>query len=53
VNIGTEEEPKILNIGAQCSKEEKQKFMDLFREICDVFAWSYDDLCGFDLGIST
>jgi hypothetical protein len=25
--------------------------MDLFHEFCDVFAWSYADLCGFYLGI--
>jgi len=48
VNIGTQEDPKILKIGARCSKQEKQKFMDLFCEFRDVFAWSYEDLCGFD-----
>jgi hypothetical protein len=25
--------------------------MDLFHEFCDVFAWSYVDLCGFDPNI--
>jgi hypothetical protein len=48
LNIGTPESPKIINIGAHCSDEEKMKFMDLFHEFCDVFAWSYEDLCGFD-----
>jgi hypothetical protein len=48
MNIGTQEDPKILKIGAQCSEQEKQKFMDLFHEFCDVFAWSYNDLHGFD-----
>jgi hypothetical protein len=48
VNIGTQEDPKILKIGAQCSEQEKQKFMDLFHEFQDVFAWSYEYLCGFD-----
>jgi hypothetical protein len=51
VNIGTEEDPKILKIGAQCSETEKKKFMDLFHEFRDVFAWSYADLCGFDPSI--
>jgi hypothetical protein len=44
VNIGTQENPKILKIGAQCSEEEKKKFMDLFHEFKDVFSWSYEDL---------
>jgi hypothetical protein len=48
MNIGTQETPKILKIGAQCSEEEKKKFMDLFHEFIDVFSWSYEDLRGFD-----
>jgi hypothetical protein len=51
LNIGTPEQPKILKVGAQCFKEEKTKFMDLFREFKDVFAWSYEDLHGFDPSI--
>jgi hypothetical protein len=30
VNIGTQEDPNILKIGAQCSEKEKHKFMELF-----------------------
>jgi hypothetical protein len=33
-----------LKVGAQCSDQEKQKFMELFREFKDVFSWSYEDL---------
>jgi hypothetical protein len=51
VNIGTSDDPKILKIGAQCSQEEKERFMDLFHEFKDVFAWSYEDLRGFDPNI--
>jgi hypothetical protein len=32
LNIGTHDSPKIIKIGAQCSEEEKKKFMDLFQE---------------------
>jgi len=32
VNIATEEDPRILKIGAQCSEVEKQRFLDLSRE---------------------
>jgi len=51
MNIGTPESPKIIKIGAQCSDEEKKKFMDLFQESCDFFSWSYEDLRGFDPNI--
>jgi hypothetical protein len=51
VNIGTEEYPKVLKIGAQCFEDEKKKFMDLFYEFKDVFSWSYEDLHGFDLSV--
>lgn len=37
VNIGTNEEPKTLQIGSQCLEEEKKKFLDLFHEFSDVF----------------
>jgi hypothetical protein len=45
--FGLSDDPKILKIGAQCSHEEKERFMDLFREFKDVFSWSYEDICGF------
>ena len=48
VNIRTSNDPRILKIGAHCSQEEKGKFMDLFCEFKDVFAWSYANICGFD-----
>jgi len=37
--------------GAQCSNEEKKKFMDFFQEFHDVFSWSYEDLFGCDPNI--
>jgi hypothetical protein len=51
LNIGTPESPKNVKIGAQCSDEEKMKFAKLLGEFQDVFAWSYEDLRGFDLGL--
>jgi hypothetical protein len=38
MNIGTQEHPKVLKIGAQCSEDENKKFMDLFCEFRDVFS---------------
>jgi hypothetical protein len=48
LNIGTSKSPKIIKLGAQCSDEEKVKFMELLHEFQVFFAWSYEDLCGFD-----
>jgi hypothetical protein len=48
LNIGTPDCPKNVKIGAQCSDEEKLKFTELLHEFQDVFAWSYEDLRGFD-----
>jgi hypothetical protein len=48
LNIGTLESPKNVKIGAQFSDEKKMKFSKLLGEFQDVFAWSYDDLRGFD-----
>ena len=31
-----------IQIGADCSSEEIQLYTDLFKEFCDVFAWSYE-----------
>jgi ribonuclease HI len=38
LNIGTPESPKNVKIGAQCSDEEKMKFVKLLGEFQDVFA---------------
>jgi hypothetical protein len=48
LNIGTPDSPKNVKIGAQCTDEEKLKFTELLCEFQDVFAWSYEDLRGFD-----
>jgi hypothetical protein len=38
-------------IGADCSPEEIQIYTDLFKEFCDVFAWSYEEMPGIDPSI--
>jgi ribonuclease HI len=48
LNIGTLDSPKNVKIGSQCTNEEKLKFIELLHEFEDVFAWSYEDLRGFD-----
>jgi hypothetical protein len=51
LNIGTPESPKNVKIRAQCSDKKKTKFVELLGEFQDVFAWSYEDLHGFDPGL--
>jgi hypothetical protein len=35
-------------VGADCSPEEIQIYIDLFKELCDVFSWSYEEMPGID-----
>jgi hypothetical protein len=51
LNIGTPNSPTNVKIGAQCSDEEKIKFSKLLGEFQVVFAWSYEDVRGFDPGL--
>ena len=48
VNLGTEKDPKNVNLGLGCSPQEKVAFVKLFKEYKDVFAWTYGDLKTFD-----
>jgi hypothetical protein len=38
-------------IEANFSPEEIQIYMDLFKELCDVFSWSYEEIPGINLKI--
>ena len=38
-------------IGASCSPEEIAIYTALFKELCDVFAWSYEEMPGIDPSI--
>jgi hypothetical protein len=38
-------------VGADCSPEEIQIYMDLFKEFRDVFAWSYEEMPGINPNI--
>jgi hypothetical protein len=35
-------------VGADCSPKEVQIYTDLFKEFCDYFAWSYEEMPGID-----
>jgi hypothetical protein len=47
-NIGSENEPKLVKIGATLSSQESEKLIFLLKEYKDVFAWSYEDMPGID-----
>lgn len=47
INIGTEINPKMINIGKCCTSKERVEIKKLLIEFQDVFAWSYEDLKNF------
>jgi hypothetical protein len=47
-NLGTEQNPKNINLGKNCTHVERATFMKLLREFKDVFAWTYEDLKTYD-----
>jgi len=49
MNIGANDDPKTLFISINCFKLEKKNNITLFLEFRDVFVYSYDEFCGFDL----
>ena len=48
VNIGNESSPKYVNLGVDCTTEEVDKYISLFKEYIDVFSWTYNDLKSYD-----
>ena len=50
-NIGTEKYPRVINLSKNLTKESKEKYIKLMKEFYDVFAWTYDDLKFYDLGV--
>lgn len=47
-NIGTKENPNIVNISKSLPPEEEHKYIDLLKEHFDVFTWGYKDLKAYD-----
>lgn len=43
-NIGTEQNPKMIKLSKTLPRDKKLKYVELFKEFQDVFAWSYEDL---------
>jgi hypothetical protein len=51
VNLGTNTMPQNINLGKNCSPEEKQSYIKLFKEYKDIFSWTYEDLKMYDTKI--
>ena len=51
INLGTEAELKYVNLAKCCSFGERSKFINLFRQFKDVFAWAYEYLKTYDTKI--
>jgi hypothetical protein len=37
-----------VHIGASYSPDEIQIYKDIFKEFCDIFSWSYEEMHGID-----
>ena len=48
INIGSEDDPKILKIGSSLSLEEKERPTHFLKQHEEVFAWTYEDMTGLD-----
>src|SRR5262249_10776398 len=48
INIGSEEEPKIIMISANLSPQEEAAIVSVLKDYPDGFAWSYEDMPGLD-----
>ena len=48
VNIGSEDNPKVLKIGTSLSPEEKERLTNFLKQHEEVFAWTYEDMPGLD-----
>jgi ribonuclease HI len=48
INIGTDSSPKYVNQGVDCTIEEVDQYVSLFKQYLDVFSWTYYDLKSYD-----
>jgi hypothetical protein len=50
-NIGNEEKPRMIKLSKSLPPEQKLKYIELFKEYSDIFAWGYEDLKAYDTSI--
>ena len=51
INLGTDDEPKIIQVGNTLTTFKKDALVALLTEFKEVFAWSYEDMPGIDTDI--
>ncbi|PKI58320.1 hypothetical protein CRG98_021297, partial [Punica granatum] len=51
INVGTQEEPRILKIGTSLDPTKRVRMIDFLTRYQEVFAWSYADMPGLDPSI--
>ena len=51
INLGTNDEPKIIQVGNTLTTSEKDAIVALLTEFKEVFAWSYEDMPGIDTNV--
>ena len=51
INLGLEEEPTEVKIGALLRPDVKRRLIELLKEYVDIFSWSYQDMSGLDTDI--
>ena len=51
INLGTDDEPKMIQVGNTLTTSEKDALVTLLTEFKEVFAWSYEDMLGIDTDI--
>lgn len=51
INLGTQHNPKTINLGTNCTHVERTTFIKLFKEYKHVFTWNYEDLKTYDMKI--
>ena len=51
INLGSEEDPKEVKIGALLHPDVKSRLIEILKEYVDIFAWSYQDMPGLDIDI--
>lgn len=48
INIGAEEDPKMIKIGTLMDKDRERALIKLLKEYADIFAWKLGDMPGID-----
>src|SRR3954469_5734960 len=51
INLGTDEEPKNIKIGATLNEDVRTTLVKLLNDYVEIFAWSYRDMPGLDTDI--